>query len=158
MADTSAQKRAELWIVRHFMPQRFDGLAFEEQRVPLVWGGQFAFDAVSADRSIVGLVSTSAAKTSGSKQATAKIQKLKCDTFYLTNVAVPCRKLLVFSEQSMLEHFQKDVRAGRFPKDIELIHAELPPEILADVHTARLEAQREVSPSGSNNSLQARRP
>ena len=158
MADTSAQKRAELWIVRHLLPARFDGLAFKEQRVPLVWGGQFAFDAVSADHCIVGLVSTSAAKTSGGKQATAKIQKLKCDTLYLTNVAVPCRKLLVFSEQSMFDHFQKDAKNGRFPKDIELLHIELPPEILAEVHTARLEAQREVSPSGYNNSTQPRRP
>lgn len=49
----------------------------------------------------------------------------------------------------MLEHFQKDVGAGRFPSEIELIHAELPEEILAEVHVARIEAQREVSPSGS---------
>lgn len=151
MADTSAQKKAELWIVRHFLPERFDGLVFDEQRVPLVWGGHFAFDAVSLDLCIVGLVSTSAAMTSGGNQATAKIQKLKCDTLYLTNVAVPCRKLLVFSEQSMLMHFQKEVKGGRFPKDIELLHAELPSDILAAVHMARLEAQREVSPSGTNN-------
>lgn len=153
MADTSAQKKAELWIVGHFLPQRFDGILFREQTVHLVWGGEFAFDAVSEDRSIIGLVSTSAARTSGGKQATAKIQKLKCDTLYLTNVSVPCRKLLVFSERSMLEKFQKDVRLGRFPSDIELIHAELPAKLLAEVQVARLEAQREVTPSGSNNSL-----
>ncbi len=149
MADTSAQKRAELWIVRHFLPNQFNGLSFEELHVPLVWGGRFAFDAVCADRSIVGLVSTSAAKTSSGKQAAAKIQKLKCDTLYLTNVDVQCRKLLIFSEESMLNHFQNDVRIGRFPKGVELLHAELPPDILAGVAAARLEAQREVSPSSS---------
>lgn len=83
MADTSAQKGAELWIVRHFLPEQFEGLAFEEQKVPLVWGGSFAFDAVSADRAIIGLVSTSSAITSGGKLAIAKVQKLKCDTLYL---------------------------------------------------------------------------
>lgn len=155
MADTSAQKRAELWVVRHFLPKQFNGLSFEEQRVPLIWSGNFAFDAVSADQSVVGLVSTSAAKTVSGKQATAKIQKLKCDTLYLTNIAVPCQKFLVFSEMSMLDHFHKDVKAGRFPKNIELLHAELPPEILTEVNAARLEAQREVSQSASNRSLQA---
>jgi len=158
MADTSSQKKAEIWIVGHYLPQRFEGIPFKEQAVPLVWGGKFAFDAVSEDLSIIALVSTSTAKTSGGKQATAKIQKLKCDTLYLTNVSVPCRKILVFSERSMLEHFQKDVKAGRFPSDIELLHAELPADILAEVHAARLVAQQEVSPSGSNNSLRGRRP
>ncbi|MDZ4348196.1 MAG: hypothetical protein U1A22_01495 [Xanthomonadaceae bacterium] len=62
--------------MRHFLPQRFKGIGFKEEKVPLVWGGKFAFDAVSDDKSIIGLVSTSAAKTSGGKQATAKIQKL----------------------------------------------------------------------------------
>lgn len=158
MADTSAQKKAELWVTGHFLPQRFDGITFSEQTVPLVWGGEFAFDAVSNDQSIIGLISTSAAKTSGGKQATSKIQKLKCDTLYLMNVSVPCRKLLVFSERSMLEFFQKDITKGRFPNNIELLHAELPAEILAEVHAARRVAQQEVLPSGSNNSLQGQRP
>lgn len=158
MADTSAQKKAELWIVEHFLPQQFEGMQFNEQTVRLKWGGKFAFDAVSEDKSFIGLVSTSAAKTSSGKSATAKIQKLKCDTLYLTNVSVPCRKLLVFSEQSMLEHFQKEVRAGRYPREIQLMHAQLPAEILAEVQAARLEARREVSPSRSNNSLQAQPP
>ena len=157
MANTLAQKKAELWIVGHFLPKLFKGILFKEKKVKLTWGGSFAFDAVSEDQGIIGLVSTSAAKTSGGKQATAKIQKLKCDTLFLTNVSVPCRKLLVFSEKSMLQHFQKDVEQGRFPGDIELVHAELPTEIQAEVVAARLEAQREVSPSGSNHSLQSRR-
>ena len=150
MADTSAQKKAELWIVKHFLPELFGGVEFEEQKISLVWGGSFAFDAVSCDKSIIGLVSTSAARTSGGKLATAKIQKLKCDTLYLTNVACVCRKLLIFSENSMLKQFQKEVVSGRFPKEIELLHAELPEEIYSQVLAARVEAQREVSPNGSN--------
>lgn len=158
MADTSAQKRAERWIVQHFLPGQFGGLAFEEQKVPLRWGGLFAFDAVSNDRGIIGLVSTSSAKTSGGKLATAKIQKLKCDTLYLTNIDNPCRKLLVFSELSMLQQFQKEALAGRFPKEIELLHAQLPEEIYAQVVAARLEAQREVSPLVSTTSLKGNDP
>ena len=153
MADTSAQKRAELWVVRDFLPKKFNGLSFEEQPVQLVWGGNFAFDAVTTDHSTVGLVSTSSAKTVGGNQATAKIQKIKCDTLYLLNIATPCQKLLIFSELSMLDYFQKNVKSGRFPKNIELLLAELPSDILAEVHNSRMEAQREVSPSNSNNTL-----
>lgn len=149
MANTSAQKAAELWIVQQYLPNQFDGLTFEEKKVTLVWGGLFAFDAVCEDQSIIGLVSTSSAKTSGGKLATAKIQKLKCDTLYLTNVACPCRKLLIFSEASMFKQFQKEVSVGRFPNDIELLHVELPKEISEPVLAARLEAQREVSPTGT---------
>lgn len=147
MANTSAQKKAELWIVGHYLPAHFDGLLFEERKVSLKWGGVFAFDAVSEDQSIIGLVSTSAAVTAGNNLATAKIQKLKCDTLYLTNVARPCRKLLIFSESSMIKQFQKEVEARRFPKDIELIHAELPDELHQEVLAARLAARREVTPN-----------
>lgn len=147
MADTTAQKNAERWIVGHFLPARFDGLLFQEQKVPLVWGGVFAFDAVSEDRSIIGLVSTSAAITAGNNLATAKVQKLKCDTLYLTNVACSCKKLLVFSEASMSRHFKKEADAGRFPKDIELIHAELPEGLQSEVVAARTVARREVTPN-----------
>jgi hypothetical protein len=146
MADTSAQKSAELWIVREFLPKEFDGMTFAEQKVRLTWGGHFAFDAVSSDQEIVGLVSTSSASTSGGKRAIAKIQKLKCDTLYLTNVAKVCKKFLVFSEQSMKTHFEKEISAGRFPTDITLIHADLPIEIYQRVLVAREMSRREVTP------------
>lgn len=146
MADTTAQKDAELWIVREFLPTKFGGMTFAEQKVRLTWGGSFAFDAVSTNGGIVGLVSTSSASTSGGKLATAKIQKLKCDTLYLTNVAHECEKLLVFSEQSMKAHFEKETSAGRFPPDIALIHAELPMALYQGVLKAREASRREVTP------------
>lgn len=155
MADTKSQKNAENWIVRCFLPERYDGLEFEEKKVSLIWGGSFAFDAVSADQSIIGLVSTSAARTPSGKLGTAKIQKIKCDTLYLTNTKSPCRKILIFSEKSMFEHFQKEADAGRFPKEVELMYAKLPEEIQKLVLNAREVAQSEVMPSGSDQSSKA---
>lgn len=146
MANTTAQKAAELWIVREFLPKKFGGMTFVEQKIRLKWGGSFAFDAVSTDQEIVGLVSTSSARTYGGKLATAKIQKLKCDTLYLTNVAHKCKKLLVFSEPSMKSHFEKETSAGRFPSHISLIHAEVPTELYQSVLAAREASRREVTP------------
>ena len=147
MADTTAQKQAELWVVQNYLPRLFGGLAFEEREVKLIWGGYFAFDAVSLDSSVVGLVSTSLPITCRGKQATAKFQKLKADCLYLMHVALPCRKLMAFTEESMKVHFEKERLRGRFPPEIELIHAPLPHEISEKVLVARAAASKEVTPS-----------
>jgi hypothetical protein len=146
MANTTAQKQAELWIVNTYLPERFNGHKFKEQKLKLKWGGHFAFDAVNEDQSLVGLVSTSPSKTASGGAATAKIQKLKCDSLYLLNINSDPRKFMVFSEISMLDHFRNDVKTGRFPDNIELIHINLPREIYINVLAARKQAQLEVSP------------
>ena len=147
MADTRAQKQAELWVVQNHLPKVFDGLAFEERKVKLVWGGHFEFDAVSLDGTIVGLVSTSLPITSSKKQAIAKFQKLKADCLYLMHTETPCRKFMAFTEASMKDHFEKECINGRFPSEIELLHAPLPIELYERVVEARAAAAKEVSPS-----------
>lgn len=147
MADTRAQLQAEKWIVAKFLPELFHGLAFSERKVELKWGGSFSFDAVSHDGEIVGLVSTSSARTAGGNLATAKIQKLKCDTLYLLNAISAKKLLLIFTEETMLNHYKKEVANGRFPPEVQLIHAPLPVELYNQVLVARASAVSEVSPS-----------
>ncbi len=146
MADTSAQRSAEFWIVSHFLPDHFYGTSFSSKKLSLKWGGQFAFDAVSQDGKIVGLISTSAALTASGKQAMAKFQKLKADALYLLNINSAEQRLMIFTEISMLEHFEKEKMGGRFPPEIMFLHAPLPVDIHSMVLAARHIASTETSP------------
>lgn len=148
MADTTVQHEAERWVVSEFLPNHFGGVHFSERKLSLVWGGKFAFDAVSSDGRIIGLISTSSARTAGDNLATAKIQKLKCDTLYLLHATGIDQRLLIFTEQSMLEQFDKEKRSGRFPPEIELLHAPLPNDLYERVLASRRIASAETSPSG----------
>lgn len=146
MANTSAQHIAERWVVSEFLPSHLSGEKFVGRKLSLQWGGVFAFDAVSEDGKIVGLVSTSAARTAGGKAAIAKFQKLKADALYLLHVVGAERLVMIFTEESMLKHFEKEKKSGRFPPKIELVHAPLPEHIHAQVLVARHIASAETSP------------
>jgi len=115
MANTSAQHIAEKWIVSNFLPVHFKGTSFSDRKLTLKWGGQFSFDAVSEDGKIVGLISTSAARTAGGKAAIAKFQKLKADALYLLNVNDAGQLLMIFTEDSMLKHFEKQKKIWTLP-------------------------------------------
>lgn len=146
MANTSAQLAAEKWIASHELPARFDGLAFEAKKLKLKWGGDFAFDAVSSDGEIVALISTSSARTASGKSATAKFQKLKADALYLLNAVGATQLLMIFTEETMQVHFEKERKAGRFPPEIEFLHVNLPDEIRTRVLEARRIASAETTP------------
>jgi hypothetical protein len=146
MANTSAQLAAERWIVTHYLPKHFEGLVFNGRKLKVKWGGKFAFDAVSSDGAIVGLISTSAARTASGKAATAKYQKLKADALYLLNVVGAKRLFMVFTEKSMQAYFEKEMKAGRFPSEIERLHTVLPKEIHEEVIEARRIASAETTP------------
>jgi hypothetical protein len=147
MANTSVQREAEVWVVRKTLPDIY-GQVFSKARLPLAWGGSFEFDAVSADRRVVACVSTSGSRTSGGKLAVGKVLKIKADTLYLLNAIDVQRRVLVFTDRTMLEHFEKERRSGRFPPaaEIELRFAELPNDIAARLFEARAVASAEVSP------------
>lgn len=146
MADSRVQLEAERWIVSECLPKHFDGLFFEARKLTLKWGGQFEFDAVSSDGKIACLISTSDASTAGGNLATAKIQKLKCDTLYLLYAEGVNRRVLVFAEESMRAQFEKERKSGRFPPEIELVHTSLPAELYARLLAARKVASAETSP------------
>ncbi|HEX9391086.1 MAG TPA: hypothetical protein VF928_07220 [Usitatibacteraceae bacterium] len=146
MADTRAQKKGEVWVLKNDLPNRY-GLAFSSKRVLLAWDGRFEFDAVSSDDAIIGNISTSSARTAGNKLATAKIQKIKCDTLYLLHAKGAKKRLLIFTELDMLRHFEKEVKNGRFPKSIKLLHVCLPDSPQREIEIARKVASDETSPN-----------
>ncbi len=83
MVDTSVQHKAEAGVIEHGLPKLFPAILFAGRKLKLIWGGSFAFDAVSRDGAMVVAISTSAARTATGKLATAKFQKLKTDALYL---------------------------------------------------------------------------
>lgn len=147
MADTRIQHEAEAWVIEHGLQSVFPGTSFRGAKLPLTWGGLFNFDAVSSDGEIVCAISTSAAKTATGKSASAKYQKLKTDALYLLNLKVEARRVMIFTELSMYEYFQKERLTGRFPSNIELLHTALPDELHARVLVVRELASKETSPA-----------
>ena len=128
---------------------QYPAMSFAGRKMKLTWGGQFAFDAVSHDGTIVAAISTSAARTATGKLATAKFQKLKTDALYLLHLEAEARRVMVFTEESMFDYFNKAASAGRFPPTIELLHIPLPAELHAEVLTSRAIASKEASPKGA---------
>lgn len=145
MADTTAQREAEQWIVSSLLPHKFPGQIFTRKACQLGWGGSHTFDAVSDDGLVVGMVSTSAARTASGKIATGKLHKVYSDALFLTNVRGARHLLMIFSELSMLEMLRNKQSIADFPPQITLLHAALPPEIAQRVENARQVAVREMT-------------
>jgi hypothetical protein len=143
MADTRIQLEVEDWIRRNWMPAYFGG-KFSRQRLRLRSGGVFDFDAVSEDCSIVAAISTSGSKTSGGKNAVGKILKLRSDMLFLTMVEAK-RRVIVLTENDMLEQCKKESAGGRVPKEIEFVCAQIPAELSTRLIAARLKASGEWS-------------
>jgi len=97
---------------------------------------------------IVAVISTSPGTTSGGKEATVKLLKIRSDVlwFYMLE-RVPERRLLVFSEKSMVDLIEKEKKKGRFPLEFEILKVDLPPDLAAKVAESQRIASEEVSPT-----------
>jgi len=144
MADTRVQLEVEDWVRREWMPATF-GQRFRRERVHLISGGVFDFDAVSDDDKVVATISTSGAATSGGKLAVGKLLKIRSDMLFLL-LAQAERKLVVLTEQDMLDLCLKEREGGRVPSEIEFYHAKIPGALRAKLTDARKSASDEVQP------------
>jgi len=117
LADSRIQLEVEDWVRRNWMPTQY-GTKFSRERLRLRSGGLFDFDAVSEDHSIVATISTSGAKTLPGKNASGKVQKLRADMLFLTQVEAK-RRIIVLTEQDMCTLCEKEFAAGRVPREIE---------------------------------------
>jgi hypothetical protein len=143
MADTRIQLEVEDWVRRNWMEAQY-GTRFSRERLRLRSGGVFDFDAVSEDHSIVATVSTSGAKTSTGKYAVGKILKLRSDMLFLTQVNAK-RRIIVLTEKDMCDQCNKEFAAGRVPKEIEFVCADIPDDLRARLMEGREKASGESS-------------
>lgn len=149
MADSLAQREVEAWIVAHELPRRY-GAKFSKKRMPLTWGGEFECDAVSRDGQTIVCISTSCCKTASGRSAVGKFHKIKADALYLTNIKAG-RRILVFTDAGMHDHFVRERSRGRFPTEetIEIALVGLPVDLAGRLSEGAAVASREVSPMPS---------
>ncbi len=111
-------------------------------------GGVFDFDAVSADKSIVAVISTSGAKTSGGKYAVGNTPKIRSDILFLTMVDAE-RRVVVLTERDMYEQCLKEAKGGRVPPEVEFAYAPLCDDINSRLLIARQACSTESLGSNS---------
>jgi hypothetical protein len=117
---------------------------FFRERLYLSSGGVFDFDAVSGDKTVAVTISTSGARTATGKYAVGKMHKIRSDMFFLLLADVK-RRIVILTEKDMYEQCLKEREAGRVPKEIEFIHAEIPGELNRRLVAARARASGEVT-------------
>ncbi len=144
MADTRIQLIAEDWIRSEWLPGQFKQ-SFQQKGLRLKPGGEFQFDAVSADGRIVANISTSSGITAGGKNPAAKLQKLRADMLFLL-MAKAEKRLIVLTEKDMYDLCLKEKANGRVPEEIEFLHVELPAALAMALEQAKKKAADEVSP------------
>lgn len=144
MANSKVQIDVEKWVRETWLADEF-GRTFRAERLRLVTGGYFNFDAVSDDDSIVANISTCNAFTAGGRGAAAKIQKLRADMLFLLMADVQ-KRFIVLTEKDMFDLCQREKENGRVPPEIEFLHAPLPPQQAGELLKAKRIASAEVSP------------
>jgi hypothetical protein len=145
MADTTVQGAVENWVRDTWMPARL-GQQFTKGRRRLAGGGEFEFDGISEDGSIVACISTSRHKTSGGKNGMGKWFKLRSDMLYLLEAVGVNRRLLVLTEPCMFKHYEAERGRGRVPREVEVFLVEIPSEMRDRLVVSRERASREVRP------------
>lgn len=149
MADTRVQLEAEDWVRREWLPNKFNQ-QFRRERLRLSSGGVFDFDAVSSDNMIVANISTSSGITSGGKNPSGKIQKLRADMLFLLMVKAE-KRLIVLTEKGMYDLCLKEKGNGRVPLEVEFVLVELPESLAKSLQDAKSIASKEVSPRNNED-------
>lgn len=144
MADTRIQLEVEDWVRRNWLAARF-GEPFSRERMKLVTGGVFDFDAVSQDGGTVACISTSGSRTAGGKAAVGKLLKIRSDLLFLSMAADARVRLLILTEADMLETCRREQANGRVPDGIEFLLADIPGELRERLKAARRRASREMT-------------
>jgi hypothetical protein len=140
MADTSYLGREVEDAVRLIIGREF-GVEFSKQKVRLLTGGQFCFDAVSRDGKIVVSIKSSRGMTRGGKRTTGATKSAIADLYYLKLVQAR-RRILVTTNRQFFELFSRDMR-GRLAPGLEIKHVPLPVALESKVRSALAKASLE---------------
>ena len=144
MADTSAQKRAAEWVRNHWLKDRF-GKLFEKKTYRLNTGTAAEFNAVSQDGKIIAFISTSTPFVPKGSVGKGKLSKVRADALFLSMAEGDLERLLVFTDQEMVNLVAEEYKSGRLPRNIKVLHAPLPEPLQIEVRTARRKASDELA-------------
>jgi hypothetical protein len=148
MADTTYQRDIEEWIQSEWLAEKY-GQSFDRRDVPLTSGGKYRFAAVSEDRSIVAIISTSASRTSSGSMGVGKLLRIRSGILYLLMAKNVERRLLLLTERDMWDACRREQERGRFPQEIEIEHVPIPAKLSEQLSRGRKVSSEEVTPSRS---------
>ena len=146
MADTSAQKRATAWIRNNWLKDKF-GKLFEKKKYRLATGSEVEFSAVSQDGDIIAFISTSTPLVPKGSVGKGKLSKVRADALFLSMVDGDLERLLIYTDQEMVNLVVGEYRAGRLPRNITVLHAPLPETLQLEVSASRRKASEELAGS-----------
>lgn len=150
MADTSKFKNIiEPWFRDEYLREKHPGAEIKQEKLSLIWGGHFEYDAVvyqSGKVESVYLLSCSEYKTSNGKGGAGKFHKIKSDILMMLGTQAP-NKVMAFLGKTMYQQFKTQQDMGRLPQDINCLFVEPTTEISQLIHGIRGEAASEVTPN-----------
>ena len=144
MADTKAQIEAEKWIREEYLPKKY-GQSFRQKNLDLQSRTQSKFDAVSDDGEIVAVLCTSTGYDPNGKVDTDKLMKVRSDALrFLMLEAKPQKRLMLFTDPSMIDLVKDEKKKGRFPSELEILRVKLPSDLAARVADSQRLASEEA--------------
>ncbi len=145
MANSKAARAAENWVREFGLKTLFPGKSFSKKEIQLTTGGVFEFDCVAADESIFAHVSTSKGVTASGNVSTGPIHKVRGESLWFHLLDKPkARKVFIFTEQSLKKVFEDEAQRGRWPKEFEMFHLELPPDFQKEIEKLRDQSRDEL--------------
>lgn len=128
MADTTKIKTVIEPYVRSWLSEQFPGHVFEEKPVELATGGNYAFDAVAEDGSIIVAILCNRAVTRTRRENTGGVRKALAELSYLKAVPADAEKVMIFTDDSFCHLIQRRARRlGTEP--IQMMVCPLPPPL-----------------------------
>ena len=147
MADTSKLKKiVEPWFRDHYLRSKYPGADIVQDKLKLIWGGEFEYDAVVYDKGeikAIYLLSCSEYKTRKGKSGVGKFHKIKSDLLMMLGTDAP-KKVMAFLGKSMYQQFKSQQDLGRLPSNIIGEFIESTEDIEALINSIRNEAASEV--------------
>ncbi len=129
MDNSNALADAVKWIREVYLPKKYHQ-SFHEKKLELQSKALVKFDAVSEDGEIVAAISTNSGYTSGGRTNEDDLQKTRSDALHFLMLDyIPKERLMIFTEQSMIDLVKDEKKRDRFPAALKIVKVKLPPEL-----------------------------
>jgi hypothetical protein len=117
------------WMREVYLPKKYQQ-AFHEKSLELQSKGRVTFDAVSEDGEIVAVISTRTGHEPGGRKNEDDLQKTRSDALHFLMLDyIPKERLMIFTEQSMIDLVKDEKKRDRFPAALKIVKVKLPPEL-----------------------------
>ncbi len=129
MPDTKLQDEAVQWIRDVFLPKKYKQ-SFRVKKLELQSKALVKFDAVSEDGEIVAAISTNTGYMTGGRKSEEDLQKTRSDALHFLMLDyIPKERLMIFTEQSMIDLVKDEKKRDRFPLALKIVKVKLPREL-----------------------------